>query len=474
MADIFKTSANTQMPKQPVSASQSGLKSQTSSQQSRKTSYPLQITILNGAYKGKSLKIGEWLGTGVEETSHKSGADWSPVDAKGIRNSASFKKLADRTFSLKLTFYDYAQDVSQLVENLQVLTQITDGEVNPPSLTYQQGKLVATPVVCQNISTSYKSSHGLDFGYMYAEVDLEFLLIGGRSSEHALSAPLAPTPLADIRNAETKQEREKKGTLAVTEKTLAPCLGSQGNAELQSLITNDNLKNKDEIAKLSPETFVQIAIAGMIPPEILVDASIKSKLNRDLAKVLASKEEGIVTDSSIASFEKALLNNSTSELPAELQSQGEEALADYHLMLEAIASQDLNDSSKIFTQAHQQTGNKIRKIGGCGISLRKVNAGSTVGDSIDRDRITLAKLKIFLEKVNKGEIKDADAKIALGVTKDADLKSIKNGAPYKTKKEFLDRINKNGSLGLTSQSVWGTFTKYDLPDTSANPETEVK
>jgi hypothetical protein len=218
---------------------------------------PVQIIILNGAYKGKTLD----LGLAVNEIMHSETADWEAQDGDGIRVGINFKRLSPRDISLTLTYYSAIEDVSHLVENAKHLKEITDGESRPPLLLFIQGALQATECVCTSVQDKYSEPHPGRKGLRRADVDIKLLMGGGKNSNYALGAPLTSTPLGDQRAKQTEAERQKQGQQEVAKLLLAPCLGEKGSADLGRLIEQSKLNDPAAIAQLDAATFTQAAIA---------------------------------------------------------------------------------------------------------------------------------------------------------------------------------------------------------------------
>lgn len=429
----------------------------------------IEISFLTGVFKGQVLKIGQWLGVGIEEVSNASGASWEPQSAKGIRNSASFSKLNDRTFSLQLSFYATVEDISHLVENLQHLTEITGDDKNPPLLSYRQGQLIAKPVVCQRLDSTYKNPTPGTKGYHYAEVQLDFLLIGGTSSEHALGGALSPTPLDDIRAKQTDAERRaiaKASDLA----QLAPCLSTKGNEQLQKLVSEDKLGNAIALSGLEPDALVQLAISGMIPKDAIIDPAVQIRLKGSLATVMAARENGVGNSVFDRKFADVLQGGSLAQLPTSIQEQALSAKEDFKAIFDAILKQDLEDKSSIFKRDTFPTaGDRLRKFGSCGLSLKQLGSNSLKADNSDKDKKTLAKLTETLAKAQKGEIKDEELKKMFGNISDAQLKAIKNGAPFVSKQAFVDRASQV-STGVGGLILWSQFSELEtVPPVTPTP-----
>lgn len=435
-------------------------------------SKPVRIVFLTGQNKGKTLYVGQWLGMAIEKSTVTSGVEWTPIGAKGIRNALTFGKFLERRFTISLSFYSHVDDISSLTENLQHLTAAGGGEIRPPFLSFIQGDMIASPVVCDGtisieFSNPRNSRTAIDegeyqfssSGYMKGDVELTFVLQGGLGSPHAFGKPLASTPLGTELDREAASDREKKGQAKVVAASLAPCLGAEGSKEVEGLVLQDKLTNDSELLKLSEISFAQLAIAGLIPKEKMQSGAIRSKLEKSVSKLLANKHPGANTEADKKQFASFLRGEGSP--PAALADQSAfDAGDDYSAILAAIANQQLDDKSDIFAPASQRAGNKLRDVGSCGLSLRKAGANSVLGDNIDRDNATLQKMQEFLERNKKGEISDDEIKKAFATKEDKIIKAIKNAAPFTSKAAFIDKLSR-ATTQMKSLSLWSSFTAYE-------------
>ncbi|MBD1864235.1 MULTISPECIES: hypothetical protein [Trichocoleus] len=334
---------------------------------------PVQIIILNGAYKGKSLD----LGLAINEVMHSETAEWESQDGDGIRVGINFKRLSPRDISLTLTYCSVVEDVSHLVENLKHLKEITEGESRPPLLLFTQGSIQATECVCTSIQDKYSEPHPKRKGLRRADVDIKLLVGGGKSSSYALGGPLTSTPLGDERARATEAERQKKGLQNVVKTLFAPCVGSEGSADLEKLIEQNKLSDPAEIAKLNAPTFVQAAIAGMFSPSLLQDPKLQTKLAGDLAVEMAVNQDGVGRTTLARKFAEGLLTGilpGSNQQPT-LQQQLDLTKPDYDLLLQAIQTQSLDEQSPLFDRTKYPTASeRLTQFGACGLNLRRVGA----------------------------------------------------------------------------------------------------
>lgn len=434
----------------------------------------IEITFINGDLKETTLKIGEHLGVGIEEVSHSSGASWSAAGEKGIRNNANFDKLSDRTFSLNLQFYDIREDISQLVENLEHLTRIPSGQKSPPLLIYKQGKLVMKPVVCTGLKSTYKNPRFGDKGFMYAEMSLDFMLVGGAASEHALGGPLAPNPLGDTLSQESKAEREKRQGISSAKRLLFECLGADGNTQLEASLKDGRYKSVSGVLGMDSGLLLQLAIAGMIPQSVLDDPSVKSRIAGQISASLARKESGIggnpkyETQLSQYLMGRRSLNSLDSVLTAQTsngKSLADEIKDDYGVIAESVLNQKLADDSPLFNRsAFPTAGERFQSFGSCGQLMRKSDAAKINPDDPVKDAQTLDKLRVFIDRVNKKDktLKQADQLKAFGL-RSLDvpkLEQILSRSSYKDKQDFIDRTRDIVGGDAAARVLWASFQTY--------------
>ena len=426
----------------------------------------ISITHLTGPYKGQKMSIGQWLGVWASEVNHQNSAQWQVREADHIRSGANFSRLGRRTFALSLQFYDEEHDITHLAENLATLTQIGEEEETPPLLLLRQGALVARPVFCSRIDTTYKEPFAGDKGYRVAELKLNFQLQAGKDSEHALGPPLVATPLTDWKLARSREERQRQGVQAVVGELLAPCLGEAGSAQVQQLLADDKLADVTALAQLEPNAFIQSAIAGMIPKTALESVQLQAKLQSDLASVLAQSEDGIgaVDGESPRRFAAAIQSGNFSGLSEQLQPQAQQAQGDYQILLKAIQEQKLGENAQVFNRtANPTAGERLRRLGSCGISLRQVGADKIAGSDSVKDRETLEKINQLLADPKTS---DREIQARFGLESQSQVRALRNGVPYSAKGEFVHHAARQGD-GVSGYVMWANFV-------ANRPEEETK
>lgn len=428
--------------------------------------YSVSVTFLSGLYKGKTMSVGQWLGAAAPDPSHSWSAEWEAREGDGIRAGLNFKKLGDRTFQIKLYFYDVEYDIAFLAEQLACLTQVSPKEKTPPLLMYRQGKLVASPVVCTSVSVSYSEPLSAERGYKVAEADLSFQLIGGANSDHALGKPLIATALTDFVESLSEEEREKQASQAVAELVLAPCLGEVGNEQLRRMIENDWFDKPNQVRNLDDQTLVQLAVAGMIPTEVLNESAINERLRKALANVMAASEPGLGSGSNSRSrsrFAEAILSGDQGRVAEDLRSQAIAATTDAQEILSAIQSQDLGDAAEIFTGP---SATRLRAAASCGLQLRQTQA---ITPDSPEDGATLQAINQFLAS---SSTTDEQVKERFGLRTDAQVRWLRGAAPYVSKEAFIQRGAELLS-GVTGHSAWAAFsrTQPTPPPTGGGSET---
>lgn len=405
------------------------------------------------------MAVGQWLGVMVSESTHENASTWEERQSDGIRCGSNFKRLNPRTFSLTLNFYDLEFDISYLSENLATLLQIDSETGTPPLLLLRQGSLIARPVFCANISTGYQEPYAGEIGFKTSEVKLTFQLQGGKDSEHAQGQPLTSTPLTDWRNSRTEEQRQRQGVQTVVQELLAPCLGQQGNEQVQALIQNNQLTDANALLRLEPNAFVQMAIAGMIPASILSQQAVQDKLRHDLAAILAQNESGIggtLGRRSPRRFAEAILAGTVDGLAPDLHSQALQAQQDFSLILTNITAQTLTEDSDVFNREQNPTvGDRFRRLGSCGLSLRQAGVASVQGDN-PTDVQQLSQINTFL-----GDPATTDQQIMqrFGLENEAQIRGFRNSIPFTSKDEFILRVARQGAT-LSGHVLWGNFADF--------------
>ena len=277
-------------------------------------------------------------------------------------------------------------------------------------------------MVCASLQTTFDNPHSEKRGFHHAKVDLTLTLYGGKESEHALGKPLVPTPLGDERADQTDVERQQQGQQAAVELILADCLGEAGSAEVAALLETG--VTAEGVTALGANALVQAAIAGIIPPEILADPTVATRLAGDLAAVMALNENGVGQGNNAQRFAEAVLSGDTSQLPSDLVEQAVAAGEDYAMALDAIAAGDLTP----LLEPGQRVGEKIRSgFGSCGLSLKAT--GLTPAATGGGEAATLAWLNDFV-----GTATDEEIAATLG---DVDPARVRNGQPYQSQAELV-------------------------------------
>jgi hypothetical protein len=410
---------------------------------------PIKITFLSGDFKGQQVD----LGLGAEEVSHSDPRGWKSQEGTSLRPGLNFESIGNREISFGVTFFDLNNDISHLVENLKHLGEITGADTAPPRLLLVQGDLRAVEVVCTNFQDKYSEPlPGSLKGFRKATVDLSFKLIGGNNNANAKGSPLTSTPLADWAARTTLQERQKGATKGLIENTIAPCLKEKA-VELQQLVDNNKQGDVEAIAQLSPEVFVQSAIAGVFSSDLLKSERLQVKLRDSLALSIAANQPGVSRSEGLRTFANALATGSSEGLSPTLQDAHKVALFDFLKVYAAIANQELDEFSNIFNGSENSSAQKrLFDLGSCGLDLRR-NGGKLLAAGSGNDAQNLKAInQFFASKPDSQAIQQR-----FGVD-EAAARSLKNGQPYQSKNQFT-KHNSQGKPESIGYALWATFEK---------------
>jgi hypothetical protein len=407
---------------------------------------PCKLIILNGTFANKAID----LGIDIPEISHSEAPSWESQESDKVRPGLNFKNLGNRSISFDCTFFDLNNDVSHLAENLKHIAQITGNEAAPPRLLYVQGALRAVECVCTAFTDKYSDPLPGNKGYRKAVCSIELKLNGGRDNANALGAPLSPTPLQDQINRESAQDRQKREKAGIIDTLMAPCL-KEKSAELRQLVDSNKQGNIDAIARLSPETFVQSAIAGVFSPELLKSDRLQSKLKQDLALAIAQNEPGVMNHPISRNFAVALASNDVGYAPQNMRDRFPKKYSDYQKILEAISEQTLDAAAAVFGNDNRSAAETLYGVGSCGLDLRR-NGGKNLGATSGDDAKNLKSInEFFASKPNTARIAER-----FGVDHSA-AESLKNGQPYQSKNEFIQ----HASLGKTESVGYGLWSLFE-------------
>ncbi|MEX0272415.1 hypothetical protein AB3R30_25200 [Leptolyngbyaceae cyanobacterium UHCC 1019] len=408
---------------------------------------PCKLIILNGTFANKAID----LGIDIPEISHSEAPSWESQESDKVRPVLNFKNLGNRSISFDCTFFDLNNDVAHLAENLKHIAQITGNEAAPPRLLFVQGALRAVECVCTSFNDKYSDPLPGNKGYRKAVCSIELKLNGGRDNANALGAPLAATPLQDQIDRESVQDRQKRARVGILDTLMAPCL-KEKSAELRQLVDANKQGDIDAIARLSPETFVQSAIAGVFSPELLKSERLQSKLKQDLALAIAQSEPSVMNNPVARNFAVGLASNDVGFVPKNLQPQFPKTYSDYQKILTAISDQTLDEASSVFGNDSRSAAEKLYRVGNCGLDLRR-NGGKQLAATSGNDAQNLKSINQFFgSKPSSEQIMQrfgVDAKAA---------ESLKNGQPYQTKNDFI-KHNSQGKPESVGYGLWVTFEK---------------
>ena len=451
-------------PPASVNFNKAKVASQSKSERSGATYTPVSLQIQEGNFKGRFLDLGIEVG----EVSHDQSAEWEAEKGDGIRAGANFKRLSPRTISFSCSFFVLNDDVAALAANLAILHQIAEDTGTPPKCLLIQGTLRATSVYCRSIKEKYSAPLPKDKGYRRVVVDLAFELAGGKNSPDKMGIPLAPNSQTDWKNSTTATDRDRAGSLQVAKSLLSPTLSPKANAQLSGLIKDEKLRSPADVAKLDSNAFVQGVAGGIFDPSLLKTQAISDKLRIDLAAVLAANEDGAGIES--RKLADAILKGNPSGLSPKLQQEFDKIKGDYDTILDAMQKQQLDAKSKhpIFDKTKNPTAlGRLTELAGSGLALRNVG-GATLGQPQGTEKETLDAINKFLASNTDEKIR---AKFKL--TSDAQLKILKNSAPYASKNQFLQDAAR-GNVGIKGYDLWSTFTKSEPTLPIATPPAPVE
>lgn len=415
----------------------------------------VSLTFLEGEFEGQKVD----LGVGIFESSHSQSAEWQDKGEDHIRNGASFEKLGPRDFSIKAEYYSISEDISQLVENLSHLIELqktTESQgVSPPKLLLKQGKLKANTVVVTNLSSNYDYPLPRNKGFRHATVDIKLKLLAGAGSEYSTGKPLSPTPLNDYINSISEEERIEKALEQKSKVLLADCLSEEQSDEIEEIIEEGQQNNSDRLMELDSETLMQMAFAGMIKRDTIEEnENLKTKLEEDLARVMASKAVNVgKLDASLA---ESLINDSpTLSISSNYPDSYNKLQPQYNELKEALIKQNFKSINSGSSNA--DTAKTMNKLFSCGLSIREtggISLNTSTPKSENREK--LDNLNSYLSKIIKGEVNKSELEDKLNISNPSIQDSILENAPYQTKRDFLE--NSTGlSTTQMSHQIWETF-----------------
>lgn len=417
---------------------------------------PCSLTFLNGPYEGQTLD----LGLAVNTVSQNQSANWQDQSAKGIRAGVNFDGLSPREFRLELEFWALSEDVFHLLENLATAQEIGNGDRQPPFLLFQQGSATIAPVVCTSISHTLSEPHTGRKGYRYGKSELQFKIVGGRDSEHALGKPLTATPLGDVRATQTRLEQQRQARRQTTQTLLAPCIGQQGSEALTTLIDQGNLADPGSIAALPPETLAQAAIAGLFPAETLGNEAVAGRVRAAIASEMAAREPGFRTNARLVAQGWLNGGNFSGITDPPVLEQAQALQSEF----EAIANAVIKQSFSNVLEPGNTAGERLRQFGACGLRLR--NSGAVDVRSPQDEAGTLARLNEFVSQTQDDEA----IKQRFGITTDAEVKALRNGNPYQSRQQFIEHMSQGAAVN--GIALWSRFESSAPEEPPSEPSNE--
>jgi len=417
---------------------------------------PVSITFLSGDHKGKQID----LGVNVWEISQTQSAEWENHSNRSIRVGANFVRLAPREISLSAEFYDIAEDIAHLGENLAHLQQIQKDTKTPPMLLLAQGSIQATKCVCTSLRWQYDTPISGPKGYRHAKVEMTLQLLGGKGSVDQLGAPLTGTPLASEAMAQTEIDRLLEGNALVAAALLAKCLGESGSQQVGDLVRDRKLGDKESVMALDNHALFQITVAGMLPPSLLEDDAVKGRVRQATATTLAQNVPGL-SQREIFLVAQALLKDDLGAIPAHLSAIASQLLADFKIIEKDVAEQNLSydiktgeSRGRVFdNEKNPSAAELFSRMAHCGMALRQVGADqfSKVSPDSAEDSATLGEINTFMENATDEQIRDR-----FGLTSDIQVSKVRNGFPFDSKDDFWSRAT-DSLVGVTGAVMWQHF-----------------
>lgn len=438
-SDVSRATINRTVNITTRATAQSPLKGQQRDLRGQPGYNPCELIILNGEYQGQSID----LGLAVNSTFHEQSANWRNQSTKGIREGINFDGLSPREIRIELDFVSLSEDVFHLLENIAALQEIGGGERQPPFLMWVQGSARIAPVVCTGFTHTLEYPHPGRKGFRHGRCEIRLLLPGGKDSEHSLGKPLTAIPAGDIRDAKTRLENQQRSQVQVANLLLAPCIGERGSREVETLIQENRLNDPAAYANLSPETITQIAIAGIIPKSVLENPFIRDKVKAAIAASMAAAEPGISYYARVVADGLLTGNFGGISDPRVLQ-QAIQLKSDF----DAISSAVLNRSPGSVLRPGNTAGERLRRFGACGLSLR--NTGALQVRGFKNEGETLDAINTLI-----AEGSDSEIRRRFGVSTDDEIRAIKNGGPYQDRNQFIEHLSRGGSINAVA--LWSRF-----------------
>jgi hypothetical protein len=460
---------------------------------------PVEIMLLTGKYKGRILD----LGFNALTLSEEQGAGWSDAENTNIRVSSNFRNIRTRTFTFTCEFSALNENVRQISEALSHTHEITDESFTPPLLRLFLGDTVIYPCACTDLKWNYDEEISGQIGWRHCSVDLSIKLISSQGSPHQLAPPILSqkTYLEAAVDALSESERQRQGELAVARGVLDPCLGEEGNQQIQELIEQQRLADPSAIAQLDDEAFLQAAGAGLISKEMLQNPIISEKLFNALAKRLAERAIGNRFDL-IDDVVQAIKTKDSSGLPPFLTSTPvgqsissfDRLVTQHGKIYESILNQRLNPADSIFQpttsvsledalingSSGDEAAIAILDILSCGLSLRRLGAERLVQDPASQVESEATALEGINRAIASGDkdllrrVFQLDLDQATGIIE----RLLANG-PFKSKSDFVKQTSPDESQ-VNGYVLWSNFYQEEYKTLQAinqvliNPQTTVE
>lgn len=434
---------------------------------------PIQVIFLSGPYSGRKLE----LGLSVNEASQSQTADWQDQQGQAIRVGSNFVSLSPRTANVSVVFWSDKIDVAPYAEACASLMEIGEGDATPPRLHYQQGSIRMIPCVCTKFDPKYENPFPGNKGFRQVTVALDFKLLGGSDSPHRLGAPLTNTRLLqEKKNANSLGAYAKQGKALVLQDTLMHCLANDADQDkLKKLIENRNGHGQDpgNWEELSADGLIQAAVAGMIPPSVLKESGLQTKLQEALAMTIANKTYGL-KDSQKEEYAMALRGQDFG-LKDEIRDAATAKKGAYEKIYQSILSQDLGDGASVYSG---ENGELLIRAASCGLEYRSIGAArvAPVAENDERSKEFWKKAlgdkekfpgshdKYLVDKINefmRSDPSDEDIKKQFGLQSVEQIKALRAGGQFQSVDQF-ERYLSAGSNGIAGYVVYQNFLKFQI------------
>jgi hypothetical protein len=399
-----------------------------------------------------------FLGIAVSEVSESQTAKLEADGSDHIREGQKFTGLSAREISFSITFYvREGYDVSHLTEQIFAFQRLnTEGDRTPEKLFVRVGGATYAPCFCSSVSVKKSNPIAGSAGFRSATVDLSFVLLGGKGSPNMTGDTHAATPIDETVAQQTAAERELQGRIEVARTLLSYCLGEEGQADVDRLLSEDGargLQDPEKILELDPNTRLHLISGGMVSKTVMEDEKVKERLRQDIAIRIAQSERGDVAynDRILA---EAIESGDPSKLDPRWQTEYEGLRNDYNLISESVLNGNLDGDSDLFKSENSRAGDRAFRILQCGLLMRQSGSFNIPGE-IGKEESAIVK---GINTSISTDSSDEDLKKKFGLKTESQVRQLREGAPYESKDDFIGHMSRHVT-GISAHSAWGAFTE---------------